>query len=128
MVTTEELLDYWPAVVDACEFGTLLEAIFRNMWPGRCTRAVRVSTADFRLAPADASQRHHHICINLSHSQAMDILKGLAVHETTALLVGPCACKSKSCVVTNYALSPVFLKTLDDTNMGHNLLLAKLLL
>ncbi len=40
------------------------------------------------------------------------------MHEATALLVGPCACKSKSCVVTNHDLSPVFLKTLDDTNYG----------
>ena len=118
LVTTEELLHYWPTIVDSCEYGTLQEAISHSMQPGRCTRIVRISTADLRLAPADARQRDYHICVNLSYSQAKDVLIGVAMHETTALLVGSCACKSTSCVVTNHALSPVFLKTLDDTKYG----------
>ena len=40
------------------------------------------------------------------------------MHEATALLAGSCSCKSKSCVVTNYELVPIFLKTLDDTRYG----------
>ena len=96
LVTTEELLDYRPTIVDSCEYGTLQEARSHSMQPGRCTRIVRISTADLRLAPADARQRDYHICINLSYSQAKDVLMGVAMHETTALLVGSCACKSKS--------------------------------
>ena len=42
----------------------------------------------------------------------------VSMHEATALLFGSCMCKSKSCVVTNYDLSPIFLKTLDDTKYG----------
>ena len=40
------------------------------------------------------------------------------MHEAAALLAGACSCKSKSCVVTNYDLGPIFLKTLDDTKYG----------
>ena len=118
LVTTEELLECWPTIADEREVGTLQEAIFRNMQPGRCTQIVQISTANLCPPLANASQRDHHICINLSFSQAKDILMGVAMHETTALLVGPCGCKSKSCVVTNHDLSPVFLKTLDDTKYG----------
>ena len=118
LLTTEELVEYWPSVATTCKFATLQEAISGNLQPGRCTRVVRVSTADFRPAPIDAAQRNHHICINLSYSQAVDILSGASMHEATALLVGPCMCKSKSCVVTNHDLSPIFLKTLDDTKYG----------
>ena len=101
-----------------CKYGTLQEAISGNLQPGRCTRVVRVPTTDFQPSPADATQRDHHICINLSYMQAKDILAGASMHEATALLVGPCSCKSLSCVVTNYDLSPIFLKTLDDTKYG----------
>ena len=118
LVTTEELLDYWPMVVSARQFSTLQEAISGNLQPGRCTRVVRLSTADLTHSSDDVAQRNHHVCVNLSYSQTLDILSGACMHETTALLAGPCACKSKSCVVTNYDLSPIYLKTLDDTKYG----------
>ena len=118
LLTTEEFVEYWPLVDNACKFATLQEAISGNLQPGRCTRVVRVSTTDFSPEPVDAAQRNYHICINLSYTQAKDILSGASLHEATALLAGPCMCKSKSCVVTNYNLSPIFLKTLDDTKYG----------
>ena len=118
LVTTEELVEYWPAVATASKFAALQEAISCCLQPGRCTRVVRVSTADFSLPSVDVAQRNYHVCVNLSYSQALDILSGASMHEATALLVGSCTCKSKSCVVTNYDLSPIFLKTLDDTKYG----------
>ena len=118
LVTTEELIEYWPTVTTASKFATLQEAISCYLQPGRCTRVVRVSTVDLTLPSVDAAQRNHHVCINLSYSQALDILSGASMHAATALLVGSCMCKSKSCVVTNYDLSPIFLKTLDDTKYG----------
>ena len=118
VVTTEELVEYWPAVTTADKFATLQEAISCCLQPARCTRVVRVSTADFSLPSVEVAQRNYHVCINLSYSQALDILSGASMHEATTLLVGSCTCKSKSCVVTNYDLSPIFLKTLDDTKYG----------
>ena len=118
VVTTEELVDYWPAVVTANKFATLQEALSQCLQPGRCARVVRVSTADLLHMAPEVSQRNLHICVNLSYAQTCDILAGTAVHETTALLAEPCSCKSKSCVVTNYDLGPIFLKTLDDTRYG----------
>ena len=100
LVTTEEIFSYWPTIVDSCEYGTLQEAVAHSMQPGRCTRIVRISTADLCLTPTDARQRDYRICINLSSSQARDVLMGTTMHEATALLVGSCTCKSKSCVVT----------------------------
>lgn len=117
-VTTEEIVEYWPAIVTASKFATLQEAISCCLQPGRCTRIVRVSTADLSLPSLEVAQRNYHLCVNLSYAQALDILSGTAMHETTALLAGPCTCKSKSCVVTNYDLGPIFLKTLDDTKYG----------
>ena len=108
IVTTEELVDYWPAVVTAKKFATLQEALSQCLQPGRCALVVRISTADLE----------HRERVNLSYAQARDILTGTAMHETTALLAGSCSCKSKSCVVTNYDLGPIFLKTLDDTRYG----------
>ena len=118
LVTTEELLNYWPMVVTANQYSTLQEAISGHLQPGRCTRVVRISTSDLTLSSAEVAQRNHHVCVNLSYSQALDILSGACMHESTALLAGPCACKSKSCVVTNYDLSPIYLETLDDTKYG----------
>ena len=100
VVTTEELVDYWPAVVTANKFATLQEALSQCLQPGRCARVVRVSTADLLHIAPEVSQRNLHICVNLSYAQACDILAGTAMHETTALLAGPCSCKSKSCVVS----------------------------
>ena len=45
-------------------------------------------------------------------------LSGAHMHDSTALLAGPCACKSKSCVVTNHDISPIYSKMLDDTKYG----------
>ena len=118
IVTTEELVDYWPASVTAKKFATLQEALSQCLQPGRCALVVRISTADLEHRAPEASQRNLHICVNLSYAQARDILSGTAMHEATALLAGSCSCKSKSCVVTNYELGPIFLKTLDDTRYG----------
>ena len=118
VVTTEEIVEYWPEIVTADKFATLQEALSCCLQPGRCTRVVRVSTADPSFTSPEVSQRNYHICVNLSYAQALDILLGTAMHETTALLAGSCSCKSKSCVVTNYDLGRVFLKTLDDTKYG----------
>ena len=118
IVTTEELIDYWPACVTAKKFATPQEALSQCLQPGRCTLVVRISTADIEHRAPEASQRNLHICVNLSYAQARDILSGTAMHEATALLAGSCSCKSKSCVVTNYDLGPIFLKTLDDTRYG----------
>ena len=118
LVTTEEILNHWPAVVTASQYSTLQEAISNHLQPGRCTQVVRIST--FELVPSleEVTQRNHHVCVNLSYSQVLDILSGAHMHDSTALLAGPCACKSKSCVVTNHDLSPIYLKTLDDTKYG----------
>ena len=78
---------------------------------------IRISTVDLECRAPDALQRSLHICVNLSFAQARDILSGTAMHEA-ALLAGACSCKSKSCVVTNSDLGPIFLKTLDDTKYG----------
>ena len=118
LVTTEELLNYWPMVVTASQYSTLQEAISNHLQPGRCTQVVRISTSDLTLSSAEVAQRNHHVCVNLSYSQALDILSGACMHDSTALLAGPCACKSKSCVVTNHDLSAIYLKTLDDTKYG----------
>ena len=118
IVTTEELVDYWPAVVTAKKFATLQEALSQCLQPGRCALVVRISTADLGHRAPEVSQRNLHKCVNLSYAQARDILTGTAMHETTALLAGSCSCKSKSRVVTNYDLGPIFLKTLDDTRYG----------
>ena len=92
LVTTEELVEYWPAVATASKFATLQEAISCCLQPGRCTPWV--STADFSLPSVDVAQRNYHVCVNLSYSQALDILSGASMHEATALLVGSCTCKS----------------------------------
>ena len=118
IVTTEELVDYWPAIVAAKKFATLQEALSQCLQPGRCALVVRISTADLEHRASEVSQRNLHICVNLSYAQVRDILTGTAMHETNALLAGSCSCKSKSCVVTNYDLGPIFLKTLDDTRYG----------
>ncbi len=119
VVTTEEIVEYWPEIVTADKFATLQEALSCCLQPhGRCTRVVRVSTADLSFTSPEVSQRNYHICVNLSYAQALDILLGTAMHETTALMAGSCSCKSKSCVVTNYELGPIFLKILDDTKYG----------
>ena len=110
IVTTEELVDYWPAIVTAKKFATLQEALSQCLQPGRCALVVRISTADLEHRAPEVSQRNLHICVNLSYAQARDILTGTAMHETTALLAGSCSCKSKSCVVTNYDLGPIFLQ------------------
>ena len=118
VVTTEELVEYWPAIVIADKFAMRQEALSHCLQPGWCTRVVRVSTADLSFTSPEVSQRNHHICVNLSYEQVCDILLGAAMHETTALIAGSCSCKSKLCVVTNYDLGPIFLKTLDDTKYG----------
>ena len=76
LVTTEELLSYWPTIADSREYGTLQEAVSCNMQPGRCTRVVRLSTATLHLPQEGARQRNYHVCINLSYPQARDVGEG----------------------------------------------------
>ena len=118
VVATEELVEYWPDSITAKKYATLQEALSPCLQPGRSVFVVRISTVDLECRAPDALQRSLHTCVNLSFQQARDILSGTAMHEAAALLAGACSCKSKSCVVTNSDLGPIFLKTLDDTKYG----------
>ena len=97
IVTTEELVDYWPDCITAKKFATLQEALSHCLQAGRCAFVVRISTVDLEYRAPDALQRSLHICVNLSFAQARDILSGTAMHEATALLAGACSCEQVMC-------------------------------
>ena len=125
IVTTEELVDYWPAVVTAEKFATLQEALSQCLQPGRCALVVRISTADLGHRAPEVLQRNLHICVNLSYAQARDILTGTAMHETTAFLQGHVLAKASRVSLPIMTLAPSSSKLLMIPDMAHNPLSTK---
>ncbi len=115
-LTDEELLSKWPELVASRSYSTAYEAMRENSNPGYNTLIIRMARTRLRIHPCSdnsADTVADHLVVNYNFTQVTDILQGRDMHS-----VGECSCKSKSHVVTNFALRPSALKDLELSGYG----------
>ncbi len=116
--TDEELVLRWLDLLHSCPYSTAYEALKANMCSGYNTLIVRVARAKLRTnthAEAVSATVADHLAVNYSFSQAVEILQGRETHCVGAFATASCSCKSKSHVVTNYALRPSAISLLEKS-------------
>ena len=120
-LTDEELVTLWPSVAASKPYGTVSDALKENYNPGYNTLIVRMArprlrdrTSASRLVETVAD----HLVVNYNFAQVKDILRGRHMHSVGAFATASCSCKSKSQVVTNFALRPAATKSLEQSGYG----------
>ena len=105
-LTAEELMLHWPGILSSCPYSTAYEALEANMCPGYNTRVARAQLRTNTSAETVSTTVADHLAVNYSFAQAIEILQGRETYSVGAFAAVTCSCKSKSHVVTNYALRP----------------------
>ena len=120
-LTDEELATLWPFVAASKPYSTVSDAMKENYNPGYNTLIVRMArprlrdrTSASRLVETVAD----HLAVNYNFAQVKDILRGRHMHSVGAFATAICSCKSKSQVVTNFALRPAAMKSLEQSGYG----------
>ena len=120
-LTDEELLSRWPEVLASRSYCTAHEAMKYNSNPGYNTFVVGLARARLRThAGLDNSTDTvaDHLAVNFNYDQIMDILQGRNMHSVGAFAAATCSCKSKSQVVSNFALRPLALRDRDPWDLA----------
>ncbi len=120
-LTDEELLTQWREVAASKSYSTVQDAMKENSSPGYNTLIVRMARPRLR----DLTDRSRlvetvadHLVVNYNLAQVKDILQGRHMHSVGVFATSTCSCKSKSQVVTNFALHPAALKNLEQSGYG----------
>ena len=119
-LTDEELLTQWPDVASK-SYSTVQDAMKENCSPGYNTLIVRMARPRLRNATDRSRQVEtvaDHLVVNYNFAQVQDILQGRHMHSVGVFATSTCSCKSKSQVVTNFALRPAALKNLEQSGYG----------
>ena len=120
-LTDEELVTQWPRVATSKAYSTVHDAMKENCSPGYNTLIVRMARPRLRDL-TNTSRRVEtvadHLVVNYNFAQVKDILQGRDMHSVGAFPASTCSCKSKSQVVTNFALRPAALKNLEQSGYG----------
>ena len=120
-LTDEELLAQWPDILVSKSYSTVQDAMQDNCCPGYNTLIVRL--ARFRLRSSMNESRQcetvaDHLVVNYNFCQVQDVLQGQHFHTVGVFATSTCSCKSKSQVVTNFALRPAALSHLEQSGYG----------
>ena len=91
-----------------------------NCGPGYNTLIVRLARFRLRRLTPEGRQVEtvaDHLVVNYSYSQVRDVLRGRHFHTVGAFATATCSCKSKSQIVTNFAL-PAALSHIEKSGHG----------
>ena len=119
-LTDEELLSKWREAVASRSYSTAYEAMRENSNPGYSALVVRLARTRLRTHPRSdnsADTVADHLAVNYNYTQVTDI-QGRNMHSVGVFATSTCSCKSKSHVVTNFALRPSALKDLELSGYG----------
>ena len=111
----------WPLVATSKPYSTVSDAMKENCNPGYNTLIVRMARPrlrDLTNASRLVETVADHLVVNYNFAQVKDILQGRHMHSVGAFATATCSCKSKSQVVTNFALRPAALKNLEQSGYG----------
>ena len=120
-LTDEELATLWPLVATSKPYSTVSDAMKENCNPGYNTLIVRMARPrlrDLTNASRLVETVADHLVVNYNFAQVKDILQGRHMHSVGAFATATCSCKSKSQVVTNFALRPAAMKNLEQSGYG----------
>ena len=120
-LTDEQLLSQWPGAVNSTAYSTVRDAMKENNRPGYNTLILRMARPRLRDQTSGSRQVEtiaDHLVANYNFAQVRDILQGRHMHSVGAFATSTCSCKSKSQIVTNFALRPAALKNLEQSGYG----------
>ena len=120
-LTDQELLTQWPSVAASKSYSTVQDAMTENCRPGYNTLIVRMARSRLRNSTDESRQVEtvaDHLVANYNFTQVQDVLQGRRIHSVGVFATSACSCKSKSQVVTNFALRPAALRNLEQSGYG----------
>ena len=120
-LTDEELLMEWPNILESDSYPTVQDAMRSNCCPGYNTLIVRLARFRLRRLTPEGRQVEtvaDHLVVNYSYDQVRDVLRGRHFHTVGAFATAACSCKSKSQIVTNFALRPAALSHVEKSGYG----------
>ena len=109
----------WPTLLTCPSFPTATAAVQATMRQGYNTLVVRSSS--WPPTPRPQGEEHNdqvHLAINLSYTQGHELIHGLDFHDVGCFATVSCDCKSKSHIVTNFAMRPLALSGLEHAGYG----------
>ena len=109
----------WSAILNSPAYPTATAAIQAILQPGYNSLVIRFTQWPVPISPSEDNDTDaFHMALNVSYAQGVDIVQGLDMHKLGCFASVSCCCKSKSHVVTNFALRPLALSFTERAGYG----------
>ena len=118
-ISSAQLLQEWPAVVNSPAYATATAAIQATLRRGYNTLVARMTRwplIPLPLEPEDPSKMH--LAINLNFEQGHEVVHGRNAHTIGSFSTIKCSCKSKSHIVTNFPMRPCAISNVELAGYG----------